>query len=255
MLKKPARVRTWTDVKRQLKEHLDADTRSNFVIFLDAGLTKDAYYKTFDKYRSGSKMREVTVYKLAESLNIAVTYIDDFPYFGNVLIKSKSGESIAELTRRAIDRAGDIEILSQMSEILILELSSIVSQSSKRTALSVDQFHRILKTTQLEVTADSDNTIVVLDGKEEVSRIEPVVFSSSQARVYHGISSKGEMYDSGLLELVDPENRAKHSITQEEIRELTLIQNSRNSDGTVDQWINVLYAIRGLNHPATPSSE
>ena len=60
-------------------------------------------------------------------------------------------------------------------------------------------------------------------------------------------SGKVEFSDKGLGELLNTSNREKYDISPYESMELATIADSRNSDGTVAQWLAILYSIRNLD--------
>ena len=242
-------IRTWDNAKRQLENLIKADQRPKSTIFSKAGLSRAAYYKTFSYGdEPASKMRKSSIEGLAKTLNVSYTFFGNLPYFGNVLLKSKSGASVKEIVNTAIDNAGSVELLAERTGIQLIELISITEPGSLRTSISVHLFHKIVLAAELIALAYSDNSIGIFVGDKEISRIEPALFKGGQTLTIDTdeINLQG-IADQGLSELLTPKYCKKHSITQQELNELFLIQESRDTNGTVQQWLNILYSIRGLN--------
>jgi hypothetical protein len=242
-------IRTWDNAKRQLEDIVKADQRPKSTIFSKAGLSRAAYYKTFSYGdESASKMRKSSIEGLAKTLNVSYTIFGGLPYFGNILLQSQSGKSVKEIVNGAIDNAGSIELLAEKTGIQLIELISIIEPGSLRTSISVHIFHKLVQAAELTALSYSDNSIGIFKSEKEISRIEPALFKGG-----HGLTIDTEkikdqgIADEGLSELLNPDNRKKHAITQQELNELFLIQESRDSNGSVQQWLNILYSIRGLN--------
>jgi hypothetical protein len=243
-------IRTWDNAKRQLEGLIKADKRPKSKIFSKAGLSRAAYYKTFSYGdEPESKMRKSSIEGLAKTLNVSHTFFDDLPYFGNVLLQPYSGTSVKEIVSGAIDIAGSVELLAEKTGIPLIELISIIEPGSLRRSVSVNIFHKIVQAAELTAQAYSDHSIEIIDGNKQISRIEPAPFKGGQMLTIDTDTVINDLgiADEGLSELLNPDNRKKHAITQQELNELFLIQESHDTNGTVQQWLNILYSIRGLN--------
>jgi len=74
-------ARRWRDVKNDLELFINLSAKTPFAIFGEAGLTRDAYYKSFSRDKKDSPMRKSSIIGLAEALSLTVQYRDGIPYF------------------------------------------------------------------------------------------------------------------------------------------------------------------------------
>lgn len=251
MIKKWIDIKQWKDVKTQLKILLEDDDRSHLAIFKDAGLSTDTYYKLMDDDRDNKPMRKATIEGLAKALNIECTYHNGFPFFGtiNINLKTKNNKTVKEIVERAIEHAEYVPFLSQETGIPDAELENIINSDSKFKTISLKDFRKIVNSIGLNLSIWSDNTIALMDSKAQVAELD--LYSQDRTNLSKqnpedNVDAPG-ISDKGLLELIEPNNRLKHAITEHEIKELASIHRSRNSNGTIQQWLNILYSIRGLN--------
>lgn len=243
-------VWTWNDAKRQIDFLLKADGRPKTKIFSAAGLSRDIYYKAFGPGNPESRLRKQSVQKLAAALNISVAYFFEgsAPFFGNVLLKSISGENVSQLTARAIDFAGSMDLLAERLNVQPFDIMSIVDPESQRKTIPISTFHEIALIANLEITTYGDQSIELKDIETSISRLQVIL----PERTFESKSSKlkislPKISDQGLIELLAYSNRALHTITDTEVATLSQIHKNHETSGTIVQWKSLLYAIRGLN--------
>ena len=244
-------IKGWPDVKEQIKILLESDERSHLAIFKEAGLSTDTYYKLVDDDRADTPMRKATVEGLAKALNIECTYHHGLPFFGaiNIFLKTKNGPTVREVVQLAINHAGDIYSLSLETGIPDSELSSIINSTNEHKTISLTLFRKIVQSIGLNLSIWSDNTIALMDKAARVTELDLYFHSNSNVPTENpeeDIDVPG-ISDRGLLELIKPDNRSKHAITEHEIKELASIHRSHLSNSTKDQWITILYVIRSLD--------
>jgi len=260
MIKKWIDIKQWKDVKTQLKILLEDDDRSHLAIFKDAGLSTDTYYKLMDDDRDNKPMRKATIEGLAKALNIECTYHNGFPFFGtiNINFKTKNGKTVREIVKRAIEHAEYVRFLSQETGISDAELENIINSDSKFKTISLKDFRKIVNSIGLNLSIWSDNTIALMDSKAQVTELD-LFFQDrtnpSELNPEENLLVVPGISDKGLLELIEPNNLLKHAITVHEIKELASIHRSRNSNGTIDQWITILYVNRSLDTLANRSQQ
>jgi hypothetical protein len=251
MIKKWIDIKQWKDVKTQLKILLEDDDRSHLAIFKDAGLSTDTYYKLMDDDRDNKPMRKATIQGLAKALNIECTFHNGFPFFGtiNIHLKTKNGPTVREIVELAIKHAEYVHFLSLDTGIPDSELNSIINSDSKFKTISLKDFRKIVNYVGLNLSIWSDNSIVLMDKAAQVTELD-LFFQERSNLPKHNpedILDAPGISDKGLLELIEPNNREKHNITEHEIKELASIHRSRNSKGTIDQWVTILYVNRSLD--------
>jgi len=241
-------IKTWANVRQQLVDIIELSETSPIKVFQDAGLSRDTYYKTFNPKRAKSPMRETSVKGIARALNLSLAYIDYFPYFGYVSPQARKGLSILEIAKQAIDNTAGIEQLARDSSIPMEELYNILEPSGPKLAIPISYFCMLMEALNLNISNYSDNSIGVIDGSREISRFDQYLEKDILALPITELDThSADVTDRGLLELLTPQNRLKHSITGQEIEELTFLHLSRISDATISHWITVLYSIRGLS--------
>jgi len=251
MIKKWIDIKQWKDVKTQLKILLEDDDRSHLTIFKDAGLSTDTYYKLMDDNRENKPMRKATIVGLAKALNIECTFHNGFPFFGtiNIYLKTKNGPTVRGIVERAIKHAEYVHFLAQETDIQDSVLESIINSDSEFKTISLKDFRKIVNYIGLSLSIWSDNTIALMDTKAQVTELDLFLHERSNLSKQipeDNLDAPG-ISDKGLLELIEPDNRLKHAITEHEIKELANIHRSRNSKGTLDQWITILYVNRSLD--------
>ena len=244
-------VRTWKIVKNELKNFLDSDPRSNLEIIGKAGLSKDAYYKLFKGDRLDSPMRRATVEGLARALNLTCM----FPHGGlpsfttkELLTDSLNTANVKEAIEYAINIAGSIDQLAELTDIPSDELTGYIQSDDPSKPISILILHKIALAIDRTLIVFGDESISLVDDLGHDPKMQPTLVKidlSTLAPVNTHYTP--QILDKGLFKLMDNDIRLKHDITNDEIKVLSHIQDSRETDGTVDQWINILYAIRGLN--------
>ncbi len=245
------KTRSWNDVKGELKSYLEADPRSKFEIIEKAGLSKDAYYKLFAPERSGSPMRRGTVEGLAKALNLTCMYPHGgMPSFGTeeLLTQSLHTANTKETIQYAINIVGNIELLAEKTEIRASELSSYLEPDKQDKPISIQTLNKIAQAINRTLIVFGDNSISLVDEFGYDPNNQPTIVRvdlSTLAPVDRNYTP--QIYDNGLFELIHHDIRKKHDITEQEIKVLAHIQNDLETNGTLSQWVNILYAIRGLN--------
>ena len=241
-------IKTWANVRQQLIDILELSGASPNKVFQDAGLSRDSYYKTFNPNRAKAPMREASVKGIARALNLPVTYIDNFPYFGYVSPNPRNGLSILEIAKLAVDNTNNVELLARNSSIPLVELLNILEPSGSKLAIPISYFCMLMEALKLNLSNYRDNSIGVIDSSGEISRFDQYLEKDILAIPITEVETHSvDVSDPGLLELLTPQNRLKHSITSQEIEELTFLHLSRISDATISHWVTILYAIRGLS--------
>jgi len=244
-------VRDWEIVKDELKAYLDANPRSKFEIIEKAGLSKDAYYKLFSENRKKSPMRRATVEGLAKALNLSCMYPHGgIPSFDaeEPLTESLKQANTKDAIKYAIDIVGSIELLSEKTDIPVDYLQNWAESDNPEMSISIEALHKIANSINRTLIVFGDNAISLVDTLGGDPEMQPSIVRidlSTLAPVNSYYTP--QILDRGLQELISYENRKKHEITDQEIKALSHIQDSRETDGTISQWINILYAIRGLN--------
>ena len=244
-------ARDWKIVKKELKNYLDSDPRSNLEIIGKAGLSKDAYYKLFKTDRLKKPMRRATVEGLAKALNLTCMYPHGgFPSFDTkeLLTDSLNTANVKEAINYAINIAGSIDQLAELADIPSDELSGYIQPDEPGMKISIQILHKIALAIDRTLIVFGDASISLVDDLGHNPDMQPTLVRidlSTLAPV--NINYTPQILDKGLFKLMDNDIRKKHDITNDEIKVLSHIQDSRETDGSVDQWINILYAIRGLN--------
>ena len=258
-------VRSWETVKDELKSYMDADPRSKFEIFEMAGLSRDAYYKLFPikkvdeskqqaeerKKKAKAPMRRATVEGLAKALNLTCMFSPGgWPTFSTAdpLAGYLNNANTKEAVKYAIKIAGGLEILSEKADIPISELESISQSDSQDTPTSLHTLHKIAQAIDRTlIVFGNDSTSLVSNPNHDPS-VSPTTVKFDLSTLAHvGVSESPRILDAGLKQLVFGDSSLKHEITNNEIKILSQIQDSSETDGTLTQWTNILYSIRGLN--------
>jgi transcriptional regulator with XRE-family HTH domain len=243
-------VKTWEDVRLELKVLLKSDEQSAFEIFKQAGLSRNAYYKIFESGRESTIIRKSTINRLAIALNLPCAFYDGLPYFGALEAshQTRNGSTVKEVIQLAVDIARTPKLLSENTHVQLEEITNILGSDNPVGIMSLKSFSKIAKAIGLTLSIFRDNSFALIANNGEIPKLDSYVPSEgiiSLSQVdEHSISF---VSDFGLYQLLNPNNLKKHSITEQEIEELTYIHESRNSKGNLSQWIAILYAIRGLN--------
>ena len=241
--------RSWEDVKKELKNLIDIDERSITAIIKEAGLSRDTYYKLDDPAKFESPMRKTSVKRLAKVLNVPCDYNNEIPYLNEVHINSPtlSGVTPKDIIKYAIGTVGKVPVLAEAIDVSETEIMRIAASDNEDKVISFTLLKKIVQTIGKELVIVGDNSLALLDGKEEISKIDSPILKTptSKIGVTDNFSISG-ISDRGLLELLSPDNLVKHDISDQELEELSSLQRSRKSHGTISQWINILYSIRAL---------
>jgi hypothetical protein len=258
-------VRSWEDVKSELKLYLEADPRSKFEVIEKAGLSRDAYYKLFPvkkadeskqqaderKRKAKAPMRRGTVEGLANALNLTCMYPHGgLPSFSTkeLLTLSLNAANTKDAVKYAINIAGSIESLAEKSNIPATELLHIMESESQTTSISIKTLHMIAHAINRTLIVFGDDSISLVDDLGHDPKMQPTLVRIDLATLAPvNRNYTPQILDNGLFKLMDNDIRLKHDITNDEIKVLSHIQDSGETNGTVEQWINILYAIRSLN--------
>jgi DNA-binding phage protein len=242
-------TRTWIDVKSELKNLFKTDGRSISAIIRKAGMSRDTYYKLDDSAKSVSPLRKSTTKRLAKALNVPCVYYHGFPYFDRVHLKSETlnGITAGDLIIQAAGAVG-VAPLADTAGIPTMEFRRMLDSDPDVEVISFKSLKNIVKTLGYELAIVGDNSLALIDKNTEYSKKDSPIMGSTALGVNETDSlSISGISDRGLLELFAPDNLAKHNITEQELKELGFIHSSRKSHGTISQWINILYSIRGLD--------
>ena len=251
MKKKWINVRTWQDVKAEIKELLAEDERSHLSIFKEAGLSVDLYYKLFDPEREFAPMRKSTVRKLAKALGVDCTYHHGLPYFGAISVHyyTRNGSTIKEILAIALSRlGGDLGRMSERTGLSVDELDLLLDSRDEADGIRISTLRKIAEILDLNLSIWSDSSVAFEKGAATVPELSRSAKSNwiDDIEVTEELSPFDDIDDEGLIELLDYRNITKHSIRDDEIKELIYIHERHYTDATVHQWLLVLYAIRGL---------
>jgi hypothetical protein len=243
-------LKDWYEVKKYLKDRIDSEQGSQFAVIEKAGLSRDSYYKLFAPEREKSPMRKSTVMGLAKALRIEVVYEYGIPQFTR---KVTTKSSIFAVNARdgleyAIRLGGSIETIAEKSKIRLEVLQSVLEPTNYDTEVSVHLFSKIAKAID-RVLIVYDNGFIDFEeygyGGPEPPEGEPVM----APRWWHDeeLDQLDDVTDIGLIELIDQDNRKKYEISDSEAIELSQLSRSRQSDGTLTQWVSILFALRALD--------
>jgi hypothetical protein len=251
-------VRDWKAIKDELKSYMDADPRSKFEIIEKAGLSRDAYYKLFpteeakdSEKKANAPMRRATVEGLAKALNLTCMFSPGgWPTFSaaDPLAGYLNNANTKEAVKYAIEIAGSLELLSEKADISTSELESILKSDSQHTPTSLHTLHRIAQAIDRTLIVFGDDSITLVNNHSHGPSASPTTVKLDLSTLAHvGANDSPRIMDEGLKQLVFGDSGLKHEITENEIKMLSQIQDSSETDGTLTQWTNILYSIRGLN--------
>lgn len=243
--------KSWQEVKKHLKQLIEAEPISELAVIKKAGLSRNSYYKIFAADRKNSPMRKATVYALAKGLRHQTEYVDGFPQFSPIL--AQSSHSAARYVNEAI-KYGTF-------------LSGSLWQFSKKSGIDESHLLKIMDASA-EVQIDIlilealENAIKQLDLEralqERDSSTVAIPELAKDGQTYHSETTLGEIFqntdklitisDTGLLQLLTDENISKYNISDTERTELSMISQNRNSQTTIEHWISILFALRALDN-------
>ncbi len=241
--------KSWQEVKKHLKQLIEAEPISELAVIKSAGLSRNSYYKIFAPDRKNSPMRKATVHALAKVLRQQIKYVDGFPQFSPILALSPHAAAryVKDTIKHGTKLTGSLWQFSQKSGIDESHLLKIMDASPE---VPID----ILVLDALE------NAIAQIDLegalKERDSSTIAIPELAKDGQTYHSETTLGEIFqnsdklvttsDKGLLQLTTEENLLKYNISDTERSELSMISQNRNSQTTIEHWVSILYALRAL---------
>ncbi len=248
-------LESWKEVKEYLKKCIESVPGSQFDVIKRAGLSRDTYYKLFSPERANAPMRKATVNGLADALSLGVYYEDGFPQF-SALNRDDSGivTSVAhaqEAIKKVLDTGASLEYLASFSKIPIEELEQIMSAPNYSRTVPFRYLAFIAGAIGQDARIDPSGTgkIIIEPSRRNQFSLEINESTLNNVKLLNPFDDKGKIRtsDSGLLQLMEYENRRKHEIIDAEALELLAIAQRRNTQTTIDHWISILYALRALD--------
>lgn len=239
-------LKDWIEVKTYLKDQIDSSEDSPSELMGKAGLSKDSYYKLFAPERLSSPMRKSTVHGIAAALSLDVSYEYGIPQF---IREDTNFESIPiSNAREALETLllweGPIESIAEKSKVPVEDILNILNSTSKHPDIPLDFLLKISTSLKMKLTV-WENGFVSFDhtNSDKIDKpwLVPLLWHEGIAGVIH------EIVDEGLQELVGGSSSEFHKITESEITELARIAENRQSNGSLNQWVSILYSIRSLD--------
>ena len=241
--------KSWQEVKKHLKQLIEAEPISELAVINKAGLSRNSYYKIFAVDRKDSPMRKATVSALAKVLRHQTKYVDGFPQFSPIpaLSPYTAAQYVKDAIKNGTNLTGSLWQFSQNSGIDESHLLKIMDASAE---VQID----ILILDALE------NAIAQLDLKRALKERDSSTIAipemAKDGQPYHSETTLGEIFqnsdklitisDTGLLQLITDENIIKYNISDTERTELSMISHNRNSQTTLEHWVSVLFTLRAL---------
>jgi hypothetical protein len=231
-------LKSWKEVKKYLLKEIERAGKSEFTVVKDAGLTRDSYYKIFAFDRWERPMRKATVYGFGRALGYRVRYQAGIPQF-SIIGKNESGENVTskyfarEALKSAIRLAGSIDELARLTSIEKDLFNEILSDSNDDSDVSTSVFVKIASELHAGLLIHRSGEIFIKKAGFDVTAQDAL--------------------DEGLEDLIaNKQNRAIHSISDIEAELMLEIYRKLGTQATIDQWISVLYSLRGLEKVEVP---